>query len=217
MEVYDRIVELADQHHTKPQIAEIISRETGRTYTIKSIVAFTKNHGIKTGNDGRFKPGSEPFTKGKKWDDYMSKEAQERSLSTCFKKGSLPHNTAPVGTTIVHPDTNKAWVKVKEFDSRGSRFCWRERDRIVYESRTGKAIPPGMVVLHLNKDNSDDRFENLVVVRKQEGTIIRALDMPLDENTIRTSLLIAQLRCKSIEIKREMRNKANEGQAIGSE
>lgn len=171
--VAKRVKQLCDEHRTVKDIADTLTRETGREYLPKSVRAYMKNHRITNGTGGcKFKKGNIPHTKGKKWDDYMSKDAQERSRATCYKKGDKPWNMVPVGTRIVRQSDNKAWIKFKEEDERGSRFCWKPEDRLVYEAETGNEIPEGMTVLHKNGDTLDCRFENLIVVPDAEATSI---------------------------------------------
>lgn len=197
--VVNRIKELCAEHRSVADIAETITRETGREYLPNSVRAFMKNHKITNGTGGsKFKKGDVPFTKGKKWDDYLSKESQEKSRATCFKKGNRPHNTVPVGTRIIRQPDNKAWIKVMDEDSRGARFCWRAEDRIVYEATTGKGIPEGSAILHLNGDNLDCRFENLLLVPKEEATVLlrRGL-LSEDPEIMDVALLTARIAVKT--------------------
>lgn len=197
-EVVDRLRELCAEHRYTADIAEILTKETGREYSRKSVRAFMKNHNIPNGIGGRFEKGHVPYTKGKKWDDYMSKESQEKSKSTCFKKGQKPPNMVPVGTRIIKPSDNKAWIKVMAEDSRGSRFCWRPEDRIVYESTTGKSIPRGYVLLHKNGDNLDCRFENLLLVPKAEATVLTVKGLlSEDPEIMNAALLTAKVAVKA--------------------
>ena len=58
----------------------------------ESAIANRKNKlGLKSGiTGGQFQKGQTPFNKGKKWDEYMTKEGQKNSKKTQFKEGNIP-------------------------------------------------------------------------------------------------------------------------------
>ena len=65
---------------------------------MNNIKNFRSNNKLKSGLTGRFVKGQISWNKGKKWDDYMSKEGQANSRKTTFKKGNIPPNQRTVGS-----------------------------------------------------------------------------------------------------------------------
>ena len=81
----------------------------------------------------RFKPGIIPPNKGKK----VRPETYEKMRGTMFKKGSLPHNTQPMGTEQLRSD-GYIWRKI-------GHKKWKQVHRILWEENYGP-VPAGHIV-----------------------------------------------------------------------
>lgn len=139
--------------HTYLETIEILKRETGRTYTKEQLKSYYHNHGLNSGLTGRFEKGHEPWTKGKKWNEYMSPEAQERSRQTCYDHAHIPDNKLPVDSVR----KTKNGYLIKKVQERGYQWDrWKLLHRLVWEENFGP-IPEGMIVgfKDLNKENCD--------------------------------------------------------------
>ena len=100
-----------------------------------------------------FKKGSIPANKGKKWNDFMSKEGQERSRSTCFKKGHVPANKKSVGHK--RKSVDGYWeVKIAEPN------VFKAIHRILWEQHYGP-IPKGMQITFIDGNKDNVVIENL--------------------------------------------------------
>lgn len=111
----------------------------------------------------RFQKGHTPFSKGKKWDEYMSPESQARSRMTTFKKGDTPHNTQPLGSISIMVGY---WVmKVTNVGNQHQK--WKFLHRLLWEKEKGP-IPKGMNVVFRNGDRNDIRIENLMLMDRKE-------------------------------------------------
>ena len=111
----------------------------------------------------RFQKGHTPFSKGKKWDEYMSPESQARSRMTTFKKGDTPHNTQPLGSISI---MSGYWVmKVTNVGNQHQK--WKFLHRLLWEKEKGP-IPKGMNVVFRNGDRNDIRMENLMLMDRKE-------------------------------------------------
>lgn len=113
---------------------------------------------------GQIKPGNTPNNKGKKWDDFMSKEGQLKSKSTTFKKGNLPHNTKYDGSIRVR--TDKSGIKYKYI--RISKGKWELLQRKIWSEQVGP-IPPDHLIAFKNGDTMDVRIENLEMISLEEN------------------------------------------------
>lgn len=111
----------------------------------------------------RFQKGHTPFSKGKKWDEYMSPESQARSRMTTFKKGDTPHNTQPLGSISIMVGY---WV-MKVSHTGNQHQKWKFLHRLLWEKEKGP-IPKGMNVVFRNGDRNDIRMENLMLMNNKE-------------------------------------------------
>ena len=111
----------------------------------------------------RFQKGHTPFSKGKKWDEYMSPESQARSRMTTFKKGHTPHNTQPLGSISIMVGY---WV-MKVSHTGNQHQKWKFLHRLLWEKEKGP-IPKGMNVVFRNGDRNDIRMENLMLMDRKE-------------------------------------------------
>lgn len=133
----------------------------------KSVIGRANKLGLKKDRDfmiecskaGQFKKGQTPPNKGKKWDDYLSKEQQERSRSTLFGKGHMPHNHVPVGTEV---KTTDGYWKVKV----GEPKEWKFKHIMLWEEHHG-AVPEGMLVYFIDGDKDNITIENLAMTDRK--------------------------------------------------
>ena len=146
---------------------------------------------LRTGiNRGCYKKEQEPFNKGKKWDEYMSKEGQEKSRKTCFKKGHIPKNHRQVGSERINVDGY--WeIKVAEPDK------WKLKHRVIYEQNYGE-IPKNKKVIFAdgNKNNLD--LSNLILISYAEELHLNKRGLRFqDKELTETGLNIVKLILKA--------------------
>lgn len=102
---------------------------------------------------GAFKKGHVPSNKGKKWDEYLSKEKQEAARSTCFKKGQMPKNHKPVGW---ERKTRDGYWEVKVAEPR----TFKAKHRLLWEQHHGP-IPKGVNIVFIDGNTDNITIENL--------------------------------------------------------
>lgn len=145
----------------------------------------------KNGNAGRFKKGMTPANKGK-----PMPAATRAKLTTCFKKGNIPHNSLPVGSERTDTD-GYLFVKIAMPD------VWIAKHHMEFEE-----VPDGHKVIFLDGNKRNFNKENLMVVSNAEhmgrNTIHR---YPLElQNALRTlSKLNKRLKAKT-ETQQELQN-----------
>jgi hypothetical protein len=115
-------------------------------------------------NSGMFKKGQQPFNKGKKWNDYMTPEGQERLKATTFKKGQLPHTNTFDGNITTRVDKDGRMYK----NIRLSKAVWQKYHQYVWEQVNGK-IPDGMLVVFKDKNTMNCNIENLELITRKEN------------------------------------------------
>ena len=175
-----------------------VSSEMGRRFGVEPSAAALNNHlhkiGVRTGHNGsRFPPGHEPWTKGRKWDEFMSHEAQERCRRGQFRPGQLPHNVRPVGDERVSSD-GYAYVHVAQHRRERLNDQWVSKARLVWEREHGRELGPDEVVIHANGDKGDYSPGNLVAMSRAEHVVVQTGRMPYaDAETAETARAIADL------------------------
>lgn len=117
----------------------------------------------------KFKKGHTPANKGKKWDEFMSKEGQKNSRKTTFKKGHASHNRKPVGYERINVD---GYIEVKASEPR----TFKLKHRVIWEQHHGK-IPAGYNIQFRDKNPLNCTIENLYIISRKEqinqNTIMR--------------------------------------------
>ena len=141
----------------------------------------------------RFQKGHTPFSKGKKWDEYMSPESQARSRMTTFKKGDTPHNTQPLGSISIMVGY---WV-MKVSHTGNQHQKWKFLHRLLWEKEKGP-IPKGMNVVFRNGDRNDIRMENLMLMDRKEMARYTPMDDSEPEMQ-RFSEIVARVAAKVAE------------------
>lgn len=163
--------ELIRQHYpycTSAEMCEILKGRTGvaisaRAYKlrVKKTVEYIKN----APNSGRFCKGMIPYSKGKKWEEFMSEESIKKCQKTHFRVGNKPHTYLPVGTEMVI----SGYTYVKVADTARARKCdnWKLKHRMLWESVNGP-IPEGYNIQFKDGNPSNIRIDNLYMVSRQE-------------------------------------------------
>lgn len=106
-----------------------------------------------TANPTWFQVGSEPWNKG---------VSVRLSPDTEFKRGCLPANHLPVGTTRIRNDKNgkpRAYIKTAEPN------VWKLRSVLNWESTHGP-VPKGFLVHHKDRDTLNDSPRNLGLLNR---------------------------------------------------
>lgn len=126
-------------------------------------------YNLKSGiNGGQFVKGQAPLNKGKKWDEFMSKEAQEASRKSLFKKGNVPGNRRPIGSERIDKRDGSILIKVQDGHLQKN---WLAKSRYIYEQKHGK-IPKGYKVIFADGDNRNFDLNNLILVSNSEELIL---------------------------------------------
>ena len=142
------------------EIVKKMNEQFGLELTIGQIRTWKKNHKVPSGYDARFRKGHESRTKGAKWDDFMSPDAQKNSLQTCFKKGNVPKNKVPVGT--VSRRGEYLWIKVRDNCGPKNFMLYH---RYIWEKANGP-VPDGYKLFFLDGNPFNCKLENLKLVKE---------------------------------------------------
>lgn len=131
----------------------------GLELTLAQIRSWKKNHKTPSGYDTRFRSGGESATKGKRWNEFMSREAQERSKLSQFKKGNVPRNRKPLGEVFLRSD-GYLWIKVQDGHLNGN---WKQFHRYIWELENGP-VPKGHKIIFLDGNPKNCDISNLMCI-----------------------------------------------------
>lgn len=178
-----------------------INTNGDRVSNVKANLKRRKGIDLRTGiNRGHIKKGSVPFNKGLKWDEYLSKESQNKSKQTCYKKGHLPHNARKVGEERINVE---GYIEIKT----GEPDKWEYKHRVVYKEKYGE-IPPGHNVIFLDGNRQNLNIDNLKLVTKNEDLIMNRNKLfSNDKNITNTGCLLAKIIAKQQELKNSDKSK----------
>lgn len=185
------------EHHKgvgSKAMTDLVNERFGTSFTSGQIKAYYARNKLNSGLTGYFKKGSEPFNKGKTWDDFMSPESQKNCRKSQFKPGNMPHNGgAPVGTVRLRQNRRRGgkpyyWEKVEQPN------VWRMKHVLEWERHNGP-VPEGCVVAFANGDTTDWRIDNLILeTRAQHGVKNRHHIHGYDRESALTANKIADIK-----------------------
>lgn len=189
---------LIDNHKGKTlvELANMINKKFDMNITNKDVgnlkSRLRRRKGIKLEpavNDGRYRIGQPPANKGKKWDDYLTKEQQEKSKTTCFKKGNIPPNRREVGEERL---TKDGYIMIKIQDGKLNKN-WQLKHRYIYEKHYGK-IPEGYNIIFLDGNRKNTNISNLKLVSKYDDLIMNNNKLfSKDKDITETGTIIANV------------------------
>ena len=177
------LIELADMINKKFNM-NIKNKDVGN---LKSRLKRRKGINLEPAvNDGRYRKGQPPVNKGKKWEDYLTKEQQERAKKTWFKKGNIPFNHRKVGEERITVD-GYIEIKIREPNK------WQLKHRYIYEKHYGK-IPEGYNLIFLDGDRKNIDLSNLKLVSKAQDLIMNNNKLfSTDKDITNTGTIIANV------------------------
>jgi len=161
--------------------------------------------------ESQIKPGNISFNKGKKWDDFMTKESQERSRKGCFKKGEPNHNEKHDGAiTIRHSIPDRGGIPHKYI--RVSKGVWKELQIYNWEKKNG-AVPKDHVLACKDGDTLNCDPSNWFPLSKKDNALRNSGSLNLSDGYVAMTIagknhpqLIPELKQnkKLIEVKRQL-------------
>lgn len=168
---------------TSIELAEMFNETFGTHITRKNIKTFRGNRHLDCGLTGRFEKGQKSWNKGKHWDDFISKEGQENSKKTCFKKGNKSWNCDSIGTEKWKSDhKNKGdegflYVKVQDGTKQNN---WKQKHRLIWEQEYGP-IPRGHKVIFKDGNRHNIKLDNLALVSNSQMLILNRHNLIFNE------------------------------------
>lgn len=199
------------------KIAAMILERFGVEMSTTPLRQFYKENGISSGLDGRFKKGCPSWNKGKKWDEYLSPESQEKIKRTCFWKQHTPWNAnVPVGTVVARRNGGSGLKYLFEKVAQPDR--WKLHHRMVWERANGP-IPEGHFVEFADGNPMNCDIDNLVLTTKAQHAVkCRRGIKSHDRESAEAANTLASLKILMTKRRRGMKNgagKRDEGHREG--
>jgi hypothetical protein len=135
-----------------PRMTKAFNEKFKMNVTVNSMRACTRNHGFKSGRNGRFEKGQESWNKGKKG-------LQLGGEAGWFKPGHMPINHKPLGSERVNV---YGYIEVKTCEPNK----WELKHRVIWEKHNESLLPGEMVCF---KDNNklNCSIDNLFLSNQQ--------------------------------------------------
>jgi len=167
-----------------------LNEKFGLALTLKQVVTFVKNNGIKSGRTAYFEPGHRPHNAGTK--------GIMKANAGSFKRGNRPYNAQPVGAIV--EETKDRYYKIKL----GEPNEWAFLHRHVWEQHNGP-IPEGGVITFIDGDNHNCDISNLQLIDRAH---LKARNQ-FGFNSVPTELkpladLVVKVRMKAGEARRRL-------------
>lgn len=147
--------------HPANELVVLLNKRFHLKRTVKQIQSAAKRHGIKSGRDGRFKPGNKPHP------DAKPKGANK----TSFVKGNKPHNWNPVGHLRWYGSGKHKYLQIKLTDTRNTLKDYVEVHRLIWFQHNGP-IPEGHNVIFRDGDKTNFKPENLMLVSRKDHAMM---------------------------------------------
>lgn len=195
---------------TTHELAEMAQAE-GWQITRLQLRSYMQRNAIKSGVNCQYKKGNDPYTKGKKWEEYMSPEALENAKKCLYPKGHVSENKLPLGT-ITKTKDGYLLIKVKEKGGQWDR--WALLHRVLWEQANGP-IPPGMMITFLDGNKDNVSLENLALISLAENAILRTKGYRSSNPEITQAGITTAKISIAIKKKRGKKNGASKRQTAG--
>lgn len=155
--------------HHEHEIIEAYEREFGERLTVAMVANLKVKLGVASGtHGGQFVKGQTPHNKGKTWDEIgISKEAQERSRATCFRKGNLSGAARDRKRPLLDiREGQDGYLQIKVAPRSISHYMqnWISLAEFEWMKANGRDWPENHRVVFADGDNRNFDPENLVAV-----------------------------------------------------
>lgn len=154
--------------HTETEIVDAFEERFGRRLEVYMVANRKVALGVRSGtHGGRFEPGSVPFNKGMRWEDFGTPEGHERSRATCFKRGELNGIAAERKRPLLDIREGKdgyLQIKVAPRDARYPMRNWIGYAQFVWMQANGREWPKGHRAVFADHDNRNFDPGNIVPV-----------------------------------------------------
>lgn len=183
-------------YHENKEISKMVKDKFGFEVSARNLLNVSHKHKFPKKaipNSGCYRKGDVPWNKGKG----MSEEVKEKVKKTWFKKGRIPENHKPVGSTRVTVDGYKE-IKVAEPNK------WALYHRHLYEKTHGEKLSKNEVVIFADGDKTNFDIDNLVKVSRANLLYLNNKKLIFDDPELtKTGVNVSKVAEKIFDLKRK--------------
>lgn len=147
-------------NHTAPELTKMLNQRFHLKRNTKQLQSALKRFGIKSGRDGRFKPGHKPHP------DARPKGPNK----TSFTQGHKPANWKPIGHER-WMGTHRKYLQRKVTDTGNTVRDYVEVHRLLWEEHHGP-IPKGHIVIFRDSNPENITIENLMMISRGDHAVL---------------------------------------------
>ncbi len=154
IEYTEEMTSFLQEHEVTPRanLTALFNSKFSTNVSVDSIKAKCLRMGLKTGRTGQLEKGNQPWNTGTK--------GVMKPNVTSFKKGNVSWNKKPVGSERT---TKDGYLEVKIAEPN----VFELKHRVVWAEANGE-IPKDHAIVFKNKDKTDCRLENLMLLTRGE-------------------------------------------------
>lgn len=185
-------------YHENKEIIKMIKEKFGFDVSDRNLQNIKNRYKIPKKvipNSGCYRKGDVPWNKGKG----MSDEVKEKVKGTWFKKGQIPKNHKPVGSTRI--DRN-GYVKIKIAEPNK----WVLYHRHLYERAHGEKLKKNEAVIFADGNKLNFDIDNLVKVNRANLLYLNSKKLIFDDPELtKTGVNVSKVAEKIINLERRTR------------
>ena len=144
-------------NHPAADLTKMLNQRFHLKRNVKQVQSAAKRFGIKSGRDGRFKPGNKPHPNA----------GPKGPNSTSFTKGRKPHNWHPIGHERWSGNPRYRYLQRKVTDTGNTVADYIEVHRLLWEEHNGP-IPENHIVIFRDSNRENIVIENLMLVSRAD-------------------------------------------------
>ncbi len=149
---------------SREELLAALNKQFSLSLKLEQLIAFLKNHKIRSGRNSGYKKGNVPWNKGKAGTGVC------KSNSGSFKKGNRPPNYKAIGHERVCKKDGYVLVKVAEKNPwKSSQSGWWRHKHVVEWEKVHGSVPDGFCVRFNDGDKANLEIENLTLVSLGEN------------------------------------------------
>ena len=183
-------------YHENKEISKMVKEKFGFDVSARNLLNVSHKHKFPKKaipNSGCYRKGDVPWNKGKG----MSEEVKEKVKKTWFKKGEIPKNHRPLGSTRITVD-GYTEIKIAEPNK------WALYHRHLYEEEHGEKLKKNEAVIFADGDKSNFDIDNLVKVSRANLLYLNNNNLIFDDPELtKTGVNVSKVAEKIFDLKRK--------------
>lgn len=158
---------------TRQELTDRFNERFGTKQSVQSIISICSILKYKSGNNGRFKKGQNPWSKGvskNEWLAHLSEEKLEKVRKGQFGYGRKRDEGYPVGHELWR--NGYLMIKVTNDKNTPCNKRWQFKHVLVWESHHKKKVPKGHIVIFKDGDNTNFDVNNLLMISRSQSSVL---------------------------------------------